>query len=78
MSTVSALIRLLDCSNDAHVNTQALDNKAPTCCTLLCLAPRSNAVAGMPLLAVGCNDGVVRLVHLGSLQASGVLYVAAL
>jgi len=47
---------------------QGLDNKAPTCCALLCLAPRAAAVAAAPLLAVGCNDGVVRLVQLPSLR----------
>lgn len=47
---------------------QALDNKAPTCCALLGMSPRTNALTASPLLAVGCNDGVVRLVHLQSLK----------
>jgi hypothetical protein len=53
-----------------------LDNKAPTCMTFLFRgghnapggAPDASNLMTSPVLAIGCSDGVVRLLHLATLR----------
>ncbi|KAJ9527782.1 hypothetical protein QJQ45_000340 [Haematococcus lacustris] len=53
-----------------EVPRPALDGKAPTCLAVLLLGGQSSSspVLPHPLLAVGCSDGVVRVLGLSSLR----------
>lgn len=62
-----------------EVSRAVLDGKAPSCVSFLFRGgrfapggqPDPNSLMTSPVLAVGCADGVVRLMHLATLRVSG-------
>lgn len=67
-----------------EVSRAVLDGKAPSCVCFLFRGgrfapggqPEPDALMTSPVLAVGCADGVVRLLHLATLRVSGAGAVA--
>jgi len=70
-----------------EVTKAQLDGRTPTCVGFLFRGSKQGAAGGgsggpagmmsSPLLAIGCSDGVVRLVHLATLRVVGRLVTAA-
>jgi hypothetical protein len=73
------LLHDLNTRKPYEVPRAALDGKAPTCVCFLFRGgkhapggqPDANNLMTSPVLAIGCSDGMVRLLHLATLRVRG-------
>jgi hypothetical protein len=73
------LLHDLNTRKPYEVPRAVLDGKAPTCACFLFRGgkhtpggqPDANNLMTSPVLAIGCSDGVVRLLHLATLRVRG-------
>lgn len=74
------LLHDLNTRKPYEVPRAALDGKSPTCVSFLFRGgkhapggqPDANSLMTSPVLAIGCSDGAVRLLHLATLRVRGV------